>query len=223
MSISSSLSPATILIATLFNAPTRSKRPRVGPSAHAILHRLLATPSAIALIEGPSGSGKSTLLSCIAKLAKDKDCSLARVNKNDLRPCSRVIDYLIELMLVAPRPQSFNALHQAASLLSACGLGEPSLWLRRPKLLSDSEQARFTLACAIARGGVNPDSAPFIVVIDEFLSTLDRITAQATCAAIARLLKTRPAIRLLAATAHTDLASFLEPLFVVRRGSGSES
>ena len=93
-----------------------------------------------------------------------------------------------------------------------------SLPLRRAGALSNSEQARFSIACAIARAGET--RSPYLIVIDELLSTLDRITAQATAHAIGRLARSRPAMRLLAASAHTDLASFLEPCFIIQRGKG---
>ncbi len=221
MSIASTLSPATVLISTLFNVAAAPKRPRMATSAHSVLHHLLENPSAIVLVEGSSGSGKSTLLNQVIKHAKDSQRPLVRVNRTDLQARSRVIDHLISII---QRSKPDDALlNQAAAILATCGLGEPALWLRRPKCLSDSEQARFMLACAITRADLSNSAAPFIVVIDEFLSTLDRITAQATCAAICRLVKLRPSLRLLVATAHSDLAAFLEPLCVVRPTRGGNS
>ncbi len=219
MSIASTLSPATVLISTLFNAPISTKRPHSASSAHTVLQHLLDNPSAIVLVEGSSGSGKSTLLNHVTRHAKHFQCALARTMRSDLATKSRVIDHLIDIVQQS-KPDACNPLNDAASTLATCGLGEPALWLRRPKNLSDSEQARFMLACALTRADPSSRTLPFIVVIDEFLSTLDRITAQATCAAISRLVKLRPSLRLLVATAHSDLAVFLEPLFVVRPKQG---
>lgn len=222
MSIASTLSPATVLISTLFNAAVSPKRPHMASSASSVLHHLLENPSAIVLVEGSSGSGKSTLLNHIVKHAQAKECPLVRTIRNDIQTRSRVIDHLISIVQRS-KPDAPNLVNEVAAILATCGLGEPALWLRRPKCLSDSEQARFMLACAIARADLSSSSKPFIVVIDEFLSTLDRITAQATCAAICRLVKLRPSLRLLVATAHCDLATFLEPLFVVRPTKGGNS
>lgn len=222
MSIASTLSPATVLISTLFNAAVWPKRPHMSSSTAAVFHHLLENPSAIVLVEGSSGSGKSTLLNHIVKLARARECPLVRTVRTDIQTRSRVIDHLISIV-EQRKPDASNVVNEVSAILATCGVGEPALWLRRPKCLSDSEQARFMLACAIARADTSCSSRPFIVVIDEFLSTLDRITAQATCAAIARLVKLRPALRLLVATAHCDLAAYLEPLFVVRPTKGGNS
>jgi ABC-type ATPase with predicted acetyltransferase domain len=211
------LSAATVLISTLFNAPVKWRRPDQMKIAAPILDKLIEQPSAIALIEGPSGSGKSTLLRRVARHAQISGAMVFATRRMDGRSRSRAIDYLCDL-LAKQASIGLETLRAATDLLTICGLGEPAIWLRRVCALSDSEQDRFTIACALARAiDGERRERPYIIVIDEFLSTLDRITAQATARALSRLSQARPLMRILAATAHTDLASFLEPSILIRR------
>ena len=52
---------------------------------------------------------------------------------------------------------------------------------------------------------------PTTLLIDEFASVLDRTTARCLCHALRRWLRHAPHTRIIAATAHDDVAPWLEP------------
>lgn len=96
---------------------------------------LTFAPGTLTLVTGPSGAGKSLLLAEIAK----KYPTARLVNQVRFPLDVPVID------AVAPtRPVS-----EALGLLTACGLGEPTLWGRRFEQLAEGERFRARLARAI--------------------------------------------------------------------------
>jgi len=96
---------------------------------------------------------------------------------------------------------------EALRLLSAVGLNDASLFCLRYEALSDSQQARARMYSVLV-------SKTKTLVVDEFLSTLDRETAQALAYSFQKLIR-REGLKLLAATAHHDLANFLRPDLLV--------
>ena len=93
------------------------------------------------------------------------------------------------------------------SLLTSVGLSDAVLWMNTYGELSDSQQARFDIATAMHDND--------IVVIDEFLSTLDRKTAQPVAYSIQKAIREQGK-RLIVTTAHDDLAEYLMPDYIVR-------
>ncbi len=92
-------------------------------------------PGTLTLIVGPSGAGKTMLLAEIAQ----RFPTSRRVNDVQFPLDVAVVD------AVAPtRP-----IGEALGLMTACGLGEPGLWVRRFDQLSDGEQFRARLARAV--------------------------------------------------------------------------
>lgn len=94
--------------------------------------------------------------------------------------------------------------------LSSFGLGDAKLFTLPYDALSDSQQARFRamLAClSVPKGGT--------VVIDEFLSTLDRSTARFVALSVRRAV-VRSGRRLVAVTAMDDIEPWLMPNVTVR-------
>ena len=64
-----------------------------------------------------------------------------------------------------------SSFEEALNILGVVGLSEAYIYLRTYQELSDGQKFRFKLAKAI-------EKKPSIIVIDEFLSNLDRQTAQ---------------------------------------------
>lgn len=92
---------------------------------------------------------------------------------------------------------------ESLQLLNAVGLNDASLFVLKYNQLSDSQQARARMYLAMCQ----PSK---VLVIDEFLSTLDRNTAQALAYSFQKILRKKN-IRLIAATAHNDLEGYLQP------------
>jgi ABC-type lipoprotein export system ATPase subunit/GNAT superfamily N-acetyltransferase len=155
----------------------------------------------ITLVSGPSGSGKTLLLDETARRW----------------PTSRLVDrvpFPTDVAVVdgvAPtRPLS-----EALGLLTACGLGEPSLWLRSFDQLSDGERFRARLARAISL--CRRDGEPGPLLCDEFGSLLHTRLARAIAFNLRKLV-TREGLRLVVATAREDLEEDLEADCTVRLG-----
>jgi predicted ABC-type transport system involved in lysophospholipase L1 biosynthesis ATPase subunit len=97
---------------------------------------------------------------------------------------------------------------ETLAVLSLVGLADATLFVARYEHLSDSQKARARLALAIIDGHRH-------IIVDEFLSTLDRETAKAVAFTFGKALR-RMGLRATLATAHDDLAPYLRPDVVVR-------
>ena len=168
-----------------------------------VLARIGALPGgSVVLVTGPSGCGKSTLLRSVAFAASESratviDASTQLQRAPDDRP---VID------IVA------GPLMDALRALAASGLAEPMLWARTPRELSDGQRLRLCLALAMARCPAGAGATPEVVLtIDECCSTLDRVTARGVARTLRRWTSSRPYLRVVCATAHSDLTDALEP------------
>lgn len=186
-------------------------------------------PGTLTLITGPSGSGKSQMLAAIAQ-----QFPAARWIQNTPFPSDvAVVDG------VAPtRP-----LQQALGILTACGLGEPMLWIRPFTQFSEGERFRARLARAISLSssvhhandevlGPDPDlddagenensgvrhhgpTAPLLC--DEFGALLHTRLAKATAFNLRKLVS-RERLALVVATSRQDLHEDLSPDTTVRLG-----
>lgn len=150
---------------------------------------------------GPSGCGKSSAMRSLAGRL-DRDGTRALVHRCVLSGETRVIDLLGES--VSP----IETLGELASF----GLGEPALMARRVGELSEGQRHRAELARLFhdarrTRAGW--------ILIDEFASVLDRITAKSLGAAVRRAAR-RCGVRVVCASAHDDVLGFLEPAMVCR-------
>jgi ABC-type lipoprotein export system ATPase subunit/GNAT superfamily N-acetyltransferase len=96
---------------------------------------------------------------------------------------------------------------KALQLLNSVGLNDASLFVLHYNQLSDSQQARARMYFWLCQGEKT-------LVIDEFLATLDRKTAQALAYSFQRMLR-REGLSLIAATAQNDLVPFLQPDLLV--------
>ncbi len=154
-------------------------------------------PGEIVLVTGPSGSGKSTLLRAIAGQTR-----VAWASPRHLPNRARVIDAVA----------AGRGLDEAQSILSACGLAEPRLWLRHGCELSDGERFRAALARAVARSLASGSSAA--IVCDEFTSLLHRRLAVCLAANVSRLVR-RYGLRMIVATCHEDVIGPLMPARII--------
>ncbi|MFQ5430446.1 MAG: ATP-binding cassette domain-containing protein [Phycisphaerae bacterium] len=157
---------------------------------------LTVRPGAILLLTGPSGSGKTSVLAAIAERL---DAPI-RVGRGRFPADRAIVD------AIAPR----GRLSTALEILTACGLGEPRLWVRRYADLSEGEQFRATLARAVGRAVGTRSNATRVVLCDEFTAILHRRIARAVAYNL-RKLATRHRLCLIVATAHEDIARDLQP------------
>lgn len=158
-------------------------------------------PGTVTLITGPSGSGKSLLLNAIAA-----ELPVSRMMANVPFP----LDVSV-LDAVAPtRP-----VYEALGLLTACGLGEPMLWIRRFNQLSDGEQFRARMARAISLSRRQSGLSPLLC--DEFGAILHRRLARSIAFNLGKLAR-RENLCLVVATSQDDLESDLQADQVVRLG-----
>lgn len=155
-------------------------------------------PPGVVLITGPSGSGKSRLLAALAHAARQRHRRVITCQSPTPHAGLCVLD-----TLAAPAPLALDA-------LSAAGLSEPALWTRDPATLSVGERARLALAHAMTRA-----RRADLVICDEFATPLDRTTAQALARTASRWAR-RAGVTLLAASAHEDLAAFLDTTAIIR-------
>lgn len=167
------------------------------------LDRCLA-PGHIALVTGPSGSGKSTILRLIG-------ARLLAANR-------RVIVPAPESLADAPIVDQFDApLNTTLRLLARAGLADATIFALTPSQLSDGQRWRLTLALAMA-AAERPDAGlGATLILDEFASTLDRLSARCIALALGRWGRARPAVRIVCATAHDDLTEALAPSVLVRQ------
>lgn len=159
-------------------------------------------PGSLALITGPSGCGKSRLLKHLrANVKRTIYCDLSACGRERSGSGGSVID-----LLALP-------LDRALRLLAAAGLADPFVLGRTVRELSVGERARFSLARALAR-------RPDWLLIDEFLTTLDRETAFGVARSFRRAAREfAPCARIVVATAHEDVAAHLNADVVVRLAS----
>jgi ABC-type lipoprotein export system ATPase subunit/GNAT superfamily N-acetyltransferase len=101
-----------------------------------------------------------------------------------------------------------NTDEESLRLLNSVGLNDASLFVLHYSQLSDSQQARARMFYWLCQKEKT-------LVIDEFLATLDRQTAKALAYSFQRMLR-REGISLIAATAQSDLADFLQPDLLVK-------
>lgn len=160
----------------------------------------------ITLIAGDSGTGKSTLLRAVCAALSRRGravIDVASLGESPGRPLAEFGDMPLRLWL---------------RTLARAGLGEARLLGRTLEQLSVGERHRFRIAAAMSRAMQRAGS---VVVIDEFVSPLDRATAESVSRGVRRwahAVASKSGVRLIVASAHEDLPGFLSPCRVVRCG-----
>jgi ABC-type ATPase with predicted acetyltransferase domain len=178
-------------------------------------------PGAIVFITGPSGGGKSTLLRLIAQQCRDRGRAVIEWSEPTQPTDAADRDDASVAGQAHAEPPLVDVIGssvaEATSLLSLVGLGDAFVMLRRASELSDGQRARFRLAQMIAAAGSHADGA--VLIADEFLATLDRLTAQTVAANVRRWISRTPHT-FIAATTHDDLLEPLAPDVLVFKGLG---
>lgn len=160
----------------------------------------------LTLVTGPSGSGKSLVLAAMGRQLTGS------------RSVSDIVFPLDVSVLDAIAPT--RPVYEAIRILTACGLGEPMLWIRRFHQLSHGEQFRARLARAISLHRRDGRSAPLLC--DEFGSGLHQRLARAVAFNLRKLVR-QERIALIVATSQADLAEDLMPDTIVRLGEAVAS
>lgn len=150
---------------------------------------LIPNDFTVLYITGESGSGKTTILNKYAESRGYKMYQMSDEEKNT--PLFMLGD---------------NWMNTIRTLTSV-GISDAVLWMNTFNELSDSQQAR----CLIAFNMMKTD----VVVVDEFLSTLDRETALPVAYSVQKAIR-KAHKRLIVATAHMDLENYLMPDVVIQ-------
>lgn len=142
---------------------------------------------------GYSGSGKSSILRKIAENLRNDGYFVLHIEKwQDLEIENKPpIEFFSDLPV-----------EERLRLLGKAGLGEAWKWVTPYRLLSDGEKFRFCLYHSIMSLRAKPKA---VLIFDEFCSTLDRVTAKA----IATNLKKMQSMTIIVASAHMDIASYI--------------
>lgn len=150
----------------------------------------------IVYITGQSGGGKSVLLRELAGQMAER--GLKVVNLDDVTFEDKpLID------------QIGSDTNDAMRLLTATGINDAYLYVRKPSELSDGQRYRLRLAKAI-------ESKAEVWVADEFLAVLDRTSAKVIAYSLQKTAR-RMGATLLVATTHTDMVHDLYPDLVVEK------
>lgn len=141
----------------------------------------------VIFITGESGSGKSTIA---REMFGDKIINLP------------------EKQLYLLNGESLEQQKTCIKILGECGITDALQFVSLPSQLSDSQKERAKIAYQIMLGEK-------IIVVDEFLSTLDRKTAKSVAYCIQKAIR-REGKKLIAVTAHEDIEEFLMPDYTIR-------
>lgn len=152
-------------------------------------------PGDIVYITGQSGSGKSVLLREVAK----KLSAEYRVSNID--------DVLLDDVALVEQVGATN--NEATRILSAAGLNDAYMFIRKPKELSDGQLYRFKIAKLM-------HSEAQVWVADEFGAVLDRTTARVVAFNLQKMARQVGAI-VVVATTHRDMIEELGPSLFIEK------
>lgn len=159
-------------------------------------------PSDLVYIVGDSGGGKSVLLKELkVKLSKHKEFGKVMA--------AHEVKLDDQQILIEGIGKDTNS---AVNILSQAGLNEAFLMLRRYNELSDGQKYRYIISKMI-------DSETDTWVFDEFLATLDRITAKVVAYCIQKTAR-KLGKTVIVATTHKDLFEDLNPSIYIEKGFG---
>jgi ABC-type ATPase with predicted acetyltransferase domain len=151
-------------------------------------------PGSIVSFVGTSGSGKT---SCLNQFRLQTDA----LNVSDI-----VFD--VNKSIIDQLVNESNTIESVFNVASLCGLAEAQLLLRTPNELSDGQMYRLLLTSAIL-------SNKKVLIADEFLSNLDRISAKVIAFNIRKLVD-RYGLILATASTQDDYLGDLNPNTVIR-------
>ena len=151
----------------------------------------------VVYITGQSGAGKSLLLRELEKQTQERGKTVVNLDKIALP----------EIPLIDQIGKDTN---DAIRILSAAGINDAYLYVRKPSELSDGQRYRFRLAKAIETGAD-------VWVADEFLAVLDRVAAKVIAFSVQKTARAVGAT-VIVATTHTDMVDDLSPdLYINKR------
>lgn len=156
-----------------------------------ILRDIPVKVGGVTYVTGYSGSGKSTLLRLIMQR-----------HTRVLVPAPPLDETLPLIDLVGTNVK------EAMEVFGWAGLGEAFIYLTPYQCLSDGQKARAQLALALSQ-------KPELLIVDEFLSNLDRVTAKVVAYNFQRVCRTS-GTHAVVATAHADLLEPLAPDHFIR-------
>lgn len=200
-------SPRVCMACALFGLrPDALPEPVPEPAQTARLIDEMLLPGQIALLTRPSGSGKSTILRRLVERLESRWVPVVSAER-----CmeDRCVPDLFDLPLV-----------ETLGILAAAGLAEAPILVRKPLELSDGQQARLGLALGLARAARERVLEPTTIIFDEFVSTLDRITAASVSTALGRFTARNLDIRVVCAAANDDILESLCPEILVHQPLG---
>lgn len=166
------------------------------------------SPSSITLVYGPSGSGKTTLLNLVAGVSNPP----LRQKGTLVMPLNARIGRFEALSSKRPLIEILGRQAGTAAALYAlnvAGLSDAKLYLRRFDELSNGQRYRAMLAALI-------DSDSNVWVADEFLSTLDPLTAASVASNIVEHVRARNVTLLVGAPHFDAFLDVLAPDTVIR-------
>lgn len=162
----------------------------------------------IVLICGPSGSGKTSLLNIINGVLKPSNGTI-------IRPKNMRIGLLKKLSSKKPLIEIIGkTIEESIYVLNIAGLSEPRLYLKTFDQLSTGQKYRAMIAALIA-------SRSNVWIADEFLTSLNNITANIVVANIKKLVK-RLGITLIVASSNPEnYVATLNPDKIIIKHTGS--
>lgn len=180
----------------------------------------------IGLLTGPSGCGKTGVILAlaerlrrnareavvVARLERDgtRDINQAKRAKEGAEEDSSDESATSVVEMVAET--CGGGWPRAMGLLARAGLAEGMLLARTARELSDGQRSRLMLALAMgeAEQRLERGSARRVtVLVDEFASSLDRVTARGVCRTLRRWVKRNRRVRVVVATGHADVRGWL--------------
>ena len=158
-------------------------------------------PGDICYITGESGAGKSVLLREMQKIAPVNN----RINIADI-PLESNRSLIDSIAL------QDDSLFATLDVLSAAGLSDALAMLSCPSVLSEGQAFRYRLAQALLSGKQ-------YVFADEFLASVDRLSAMVISANLRRIARNSGRVFILA-SAHSDVMVDLQPDVIVVKYPG---
>lgn len=151
----------------------------------------------VVYITGQSGAGKSVLLRELQRQMSERGKRVVNLDSVDVSSGKPLIDAI------------GTSTNDAIATMSPPGIQDAYLYLREVHELSDGQRYRFRMAKAIESGAE-------VIVADEFLAVLDRVSAKSIAYALQKVAR-QSGVTLLVATTHTDLVPDLCPDLVVNK------
>jgi ABC-type ATPase with predicted acetyltransferase domain len=149
----------------------------------------------IIYITGVSGSGKSVLLRSIAETLDANMSQYSLFSKRESKRNNAIIETI---------GKDFE---EAMYLLNTAGLSEAFIYFKKFVELSEGQKYRFYLAKLM-------ESESDVIIVDEFATSLDRITAKTVAYNYQKVIRRRKK-RLIVATCHDDLIKELRPSHLI--------